>query len=190
MIPRSRACRTSGRSGMDNERTCSRRVVLGLGSNLGDREAAIARRAARGSTRAASRDAEELALPDRAGRRAAAGLVRERGRDGETALTPEALLAACLAVEQELGRVRGASRTGRARSTSTCCSSATCALRAGRLRSSRTRGCTSGASCSCRSPRSLPERVHPVLGRTLRELLDALPGHVAGRAASAGGGRA
>ena len=86
---------------MDNESVQSG-VVLGLGSNLGDREAAIAqalsRLGARGyrATRTSS-----LYLTEPVGGPPQGWFVNAVA-DGETALTPEALLAACLAVEQEL----------------------------------------------------------------------------------------
>jgi 2-amino-4-hydroxy-6-hydroxymethyldihydropteridine diphosphokinase len=81
-------------------------VVLGLGSNLGDREAAIrgalARLAGRGyrATRTSS-----LYLTEPVGG-PPQGWFLNAVADGETALRPEALLSACLAVELELGRVR------------------------------------------------------------------------------------
>ena len=82
------------------------RVVLGLGSNLGDREAAIAgaleRLRARGfhSTLSSSLYlTEPLGGPPQ-------GSFLNAVAAGDTPLAPEALLAACLAVEQELGRVR------------------------------------------------------------------------------------
>ena len=82
-------------------------VVLGLGSNLGDREAAIqgalARLEALGyrATRTSS-----LYLTEPVGGPPQGWFVNAVC-DGETALAPEALLHACHAVEQELGRVRG-----------------------------------------------------------------------------------
>ena len=81
-------------------------VFLGLGSNLGDREAAIrgalSRLAASGfrTTLLSSLWLTEPVggPPQGAFLNAAAG--------GETALSPEALLEACLAAEREMGRVR------------------------------------------------------------------------------------
>ena len=81
-------------------------VVLGLGSNLGDREAAIAGALeglrARGfrQTRSSS-----LYLTQPVGG-PPQGFFLNAVAAGETLDSPEALLAACLAVEQELGRVR------------------------------------------------------------------------------------
>ena len=81
-------------------------VVLGLGSNLGDREAAIAgalaRLAGRGYRAART---SSLYLTEPVGG-PPQGWFLNAVADGETALSPEALLAACLAVELELGRVR------------------------------------------------------------------------------------
>jgi 2-amino-4-hydroxy-6-hydroxymethyldihydropteridine diphosphokinase len=90
---------------MDNERVGTR-VVLGLGSNLGDREAAIGsaleRLAARGFRRTLT---SSLYLTEPVGG-PPQGPFLNLVAAGETETTPEALLAACLAVEQELGRVR------------------------------------------------------------------------------------
>jgi 2-amino-4-hydroxy-6-hydroxymethyldihydropteridine diphosphokinase len=81
-------------------------VVLGLGSNLGNREAAIAgaldRLAGRGF-RVARRSSLYLTEPVGGPPQ---GWFLNAVAAGETALQPEALLAACLAVEHELGRVR------------------------------------------------------------------------------------
>jgi 2-amino-4-hydroxy-6-hydroxymethyldihydropteridine diphosphokinase len=81
-------------------------VFLGLGSNLGDREATIAealrRLAARGFlTRLRSSDwlTEPVGGPPQ-------GWFLNVVLAGETALEPAPLLAACLATERELGRVR------------------------------------------------------------------------------------
>ena len=81
-------------------------VVLGLGSNLGDREAAIAGALARLAGRGyhAARTSS-LYLTEPVGG-PPQGWFLNAVADGETALSPEALLAACLAVELELGRVR------------------------------------------------------------------------------------
>jgi 2-amino-4-hydroxy-6-hydroxymethyldihydropteridine diphosphokinase len=86
-------------------------VFLGLGSNLGDREAAIAgalaRLAARGfrATRTSS-----LWLTEPVGG-PPQGFFLNAVAEGETALGPEALLQACLATERDMGRVR-AERNG------------------------------------------------------------------------------
>jgi 2-amino-4-hydroxy-6-hydroxymethyldihydropteridine diphosphokinase len=81
-------------------------VFLGLGSNLGDREAAIAdalaRLAARGvalRARSSSWLTEPVGGPPQGWFVNAAVAV-------ETALSPEELLAACLEVERDMGRVR------------------------------------------------------------------------------------
>src|SRR5512141_1588745 len=82
-------------------------VFLGLGSNLGDREAAIEaalrQLAARGfATRARSSTwaTEPVGGPPQ-------GWFLNAAVAGETALAPLALLAACLDTERALGRVRG-----------------------------------------------------------------------------------
>jgi 2-amino-4-hydroxy-6-hydroxymethyldihydropteridine diphosphokinase len=81
-------------------------VVLGLGSNLGDREAAIAGALARLAERGyrAARTSS-LYLTEPVGG-PPQGWFLNAVADGETSLSPEALLRACLAVELELGRVR------------------------------------------------------------------------------------
>jgi 2-amino-4-hydroxy-6-hydroxymethyldihydropteridine diphosphokinase len=82
-------------------------VVLGLGSNLGDREAAIADALARLRTRGfRARLLSSLYLTEPVGG-PPQGLFLNAVAAGATAASPEALLADCLAVEQELGRVRG-----------------------------------------------------------------------------------
>jgi 2-amino-4-hydroxy-6-hydroxymethyldihydropteridine diphosphokinase len=86
-------------------------VFLGLGSNLGDREAALegalGRLVARGFrvTRCSS-----LWLTEPVGG-PPQGWFLNLAAEGETALGPEALLEACLATESEMGRVR-AQRNG------------------------------------------------------------------------------
>jgi 2-amino-4-hydroxy-6-hydroxymethyldihydropteridine diphosphokinase len=81
-------------------------VFLGLGSNLGDREAAISgaveRLAARGfraSLRSSLWLTEPVGGPPQ-------GPFLNAVAGGETGLGPEALLEACLATEREMGRVR------------------------------------------------------------------------------------
>ena len=82
-------------------------VFLGLGSNLGDREAAIEEAlrqlAARGfatSLRSSTWATEPVGGPPQ-------GWFLNAAVAGETALAPRALLAACLDTERALGRVRG-----------------------------------------------------------------------------------
>ena len=86
-------------------------VFLGLGSNLGDREAAIdgalARLAARG-VRLRARSSTWLTEPVGGPPQ---GLFLNAAAAVETALAPAELLAAALAVEREMGRVR-AERNG------------------------------------------------------------------------------
>jgi 2-amino-4-hydroxy-6-hydroxymethyldihydropteridine diphosphokinase len=81
-------------------------VFLGLGSNLGDREAAIAgaleRLLARGfrvTRRSSLWLTEPVGGPPQ-------GWFLNAAAGGETDLTPEALLEACLDTEREMGRVR------------------------------------------------------------------------------------
>ena len=81
-------------------------VFLGLGSNLGDREAAIrgalGRLAARGfrtTVRSSLWLTEPVGGPPQ-------GAFLNAAAGGETELTPEELLEACLATEREMGRVR------------------------------------------------------------------------------------
>jgi len=83
------------------------RVYLGLGSNLGDREAALedaglalAARGVRITARSSLYLTEPVGGPPQ-------GWFLNAALAGETDLAPEALLAACLEAEAELGRVRG-----------------------------------------------------------------------------------
>lgn len=91
--------------GMDNEGVQAG-VVLGLGSNLGDREALIAsaleRLAARGFHRSLL---SSLYLTQPVGGPPQGAFLNAVAL-GATRLSPEQLLEACLAIEQELGRVR------------------------------------------------------------------------------------
>ena len=91
---------------MDNGEAMSSPVFLGLGSNLGDREAAIegalARLAARGfrtTLRSSLWLTEPVGGPPQ-------GPFLNAAVAGETALAPEELLSASLGVESEMGRVR------------------------------------------------------------------------------------
>ncbi len=86
-------------------------VFLGLGSNLGDREAAIAsaierlgERGFRTTLRSSLWLTEPVGGPPQ-------GMFLNAVVGGETELGPEALLEACLATEREMGRVR-AERNG------------------------------------------------------------------------------
>lgn len=81
-------------------------VFLGLGSNLGDREAAIgealdrlSRRGFRATLRSSLWLTEPVGGPPQ-------GWFVNAAAGGETALAPEELLEACLAVEREMGRHR------------------------------------------------------------------------------------
>jgi len=82
-------------------------VYLGLGSNLGDRAAALGRarvllqgRGFETLSRSSTWLTEPVGGPPQ-------GWFLNEVLGGETALSPEELLAACLATEKELGRVRG-----------------------------------------------------------------------------------
>ncbi len=89
----------------------STRVFLGLGSNLGDREAALEgaleRLSARG-VRVRRRSSLWLTAPVGGPPQ---GDFLNAVAEGETTLGPEALLEACLGTEREMGRVR-AERNG------------------------------------------------------------------------------
>jgi 2-amino-4-hydroxy-6-hydroxymethyldihydropteridine diphosphokinase len=81
-------------------------VFLGLGSNLGDREAAIAGALERLSARGFRTTLRSsLWLTEPVGGPAQGWFVNAVA-GGETTLSPEALLEACLATEREMGRVR------------------------------------------------------------------------------------
>lgn len=98
--------RPGGGGGVDNG-SVEQEVVLGLGSNLGDREAAIAQALARLRARGfRARLVSSLYLTEPVGG-PPQGLFLNAVAAGATAAAPEALLADCLAVERELGRVRG-----------------------------------------------------------------------------------
>jgi 2-amino-4-hydroxy-6-hydroxymethyldihydropteridine diphosphokinase len=82
-------------------------VILGLGSNLGDREAAISGALERLLARGFSpKRRSSLWLTEPVGGPPQGWFVNAVVA-GETALGPEALLEACLATESEMGRVRG-----------------------------------------------------------------------------------
>jgi 2-amino-4-hydroxy-6-hydroxymethyldihydropteridine diphosphokinase len=96
----------AGTGGVDNEGVAAG-VVLGLGSNLGDREAAIAGALARLAERGFRAErVSSLYLTEPVGG-PPQGAFLNLVAAGSAPLAPEPLLAACLAVEQELGRVRG-----------------------------------------------------------------------------------
>jgi len=81
-------------------------VFLGLGSNLGDREASLDRAVRLLGERGFDfRARSSLYLTEPVGG-PPQGWYLNAAVGGETALTPEDLLAVCLAVEQALGRVR------------------------------------------------------------------------------------
>jgi 2-amino-4-hydroxy-6-hydroxymethyldihydropteridine diphosphokinase len=85
-------------------------IFLGIGSNLGDREAnlagaerAVERRGFRVDARSSTYLTEPKDAPDQ-------GWFLNAVLGGSTALSPEELLAACLDAERELGRARGPRR--------------------------------------------------------------------------------
>ena len=103
---------------------------LGLGSNVGDRraqlQAAVETRWAHGV--AVLGVVVAPTTPTRWARSSTSPSFLNACLRIETALEPEALLDACKAAERELGRAQpggATSATGRGRSTSTCCCSAT-----------------------------------------------------------------
>lgn len=91
---------------MDNGEAMNHSIYLGLGSNLGEREAAIegalARLAARGF-RTTLRSSLWLTAPVGGPPQ---GSFLNAAVAGETALAPEELLSASLEIEREMGRVR------------------------------------------------------------------------------------
>jgi 2-amino-4-hydroxy-6-hydroxymethyldihydropteridine diphosphokinase len=82
-------------------------VFIGLGSNLGDREANLRRGLERLRARGFRLDAtSSLYLTEPVGGPPQAWFLNAVA-GGQSTLPPEGLLAACLEVERELGRVRG-----------------------------------------------------------------------------------
>jgi 2-amino-4-hydroxy-6-hydroxymethyldihydropteridine diphosphokinase len=157
---------------MDNEDVQSG-VVLGLGSNLGDREAAIAQALARLDARGyRATQRSSLYLTEPVGGPPQDWFVNAVA-DGETALSPEALLEACLAVEQELGRVRREPNGPRTIDVDI--------LLFGELQRSVPDPVIPHPRMAERRfvleplAEILPERVHPALGRTVLELLASCP---------------
>jgi 2-amino-4-hydroxy-6-hydroxymethyldihydropteridine diphosphokinase len=81
-------------------------VFLGLGSNVGDREANLAQAQTRLSERGFSIEAKSALYETEPVGGPPQGPFLNQVIAGDTPLTPQALLDACLAVEHELGRVR------------------------------------------------------------------------------------
>jgi 2-amino-4-hydroxy-6-hydroxymethyldihydropteridine diphosphokinase len=81
-------------------------VFLGLGSNVGDREANLAQAQTRLAERGFSIEAKSALYETEPVGGPPQGPFLNQVIAGDTPLTPQALLDACLAVEHELGRVR------------------------------------------------------------------------------------
>ena len=141
------------------------RAYLGLGSNLGDRLAHLQRAVdALAATTGVRVVAVSHGLRDRAGRRPGAGRLPQRGRrDRDRRSTPRELLAVAHARRAARGARSAPCGGGRARSTSTSCSTATSGSTS-RISRSRTRGCTSGRSCSRRCTTSRRTGSEPPAG--------------------------
>jgi 2-amino-4-hydroxy-6-hydroxymethyldihydropteridine diphosphokinase len=149
-------------------------IFLGLGSNLGDREAnlagverAVERRGFRVAARSSTYLTEPKDAPDQ-------GWFLNAVLGGETGLSPEELLDACLDAERELGRERGPRRNGPRTADVDLL-----------LYGLEVRGLPSLTLPHPRLPERrfvlvplveiAPHALHPVLGLTMRELLDRCP---------------
>ena len=158
-----------GPSGMDNEGVQAG-VVLGLGSNLGDREAAIASALARLEARGFRRSLlSSLYLTEPVGG-PPQGFFLNAVAAGDTELSPEELLAACLAVERELGRVRTEPNGPRTIDVDILFMGALRRDGSG-PRDPAPAAAPSGASCSSRSPRSSPTWCTRASASSVAELL-------------------
>jgi len=147
------------------------RFHLSLGSNIGDRERAI--REALTRLRAAGLDVDRVSSAwetQPVGEAAGPGWFLNAAASGETSLGPEAVLGICLAVERAMGRERSIAGGPRLIDVDL--------LMLGGARSSQPR-------CEVPHPRMHerrfvleplaeiePDAVHPVLGLTVRELLE------------------
>ena len=145
--------------------------LIGLGSNLGDRQqmvAAAIARLARGRTHVSSPAVRRAKQRRSVGRRAKAP-ISMRPSCWKRRLHPKLCCRSCTASKTNWDG--GAPSTGaRGLSTWTCCSTTKgCCER--RHWSCRTRGWRGGVSCWSRRPRSPPTMVHPTTGWTVARLL-------------------
>ena len=131
--------------------TTTRRALLGLGSNMGDRVEYLRAAVAAIPDVVAVSDAYETDPVGGVEQDPFLNVVVEL----DTARTPHELLEVCRERERDAERVRTV-RWGRAPSMSTCCGSTARPSMIRRNSSSRIRGCSSAPSCWCPWPTSRP----------------------------------
>ena len=148
--PEVRAGRPPGRVQRRHRRAAMTLAYVGLGANLGDRESLIRRAAELIGARAA---VGRCARPSRGGYERPAAVPERRRRARDRARAARAARPPARRRARARPRARSGRAGGRARSTSTCCSTAT-RRSTSRASSCPIRGCTSGGSCSSRSPSS------------------------------------